>query len=300
MNEIKENRKPLITVVVLSYNRCNTLINTIEKLYEIEYMNKEIIVVDNASTDNTVKVLEKEYPEIVLIKLDKNHGVTSWNYGYKKAKGEYVLLLDDDAYPEKLSFEKCNEIFNKSKDVACIAFKILDKNGTYGLSGRWQPPNDYKSNFYPVFNGCCVMFNKKKLNYDKLIPLEFFKNLHELPVSCLIHNSGYKIYFDHSILAIHDFKNAGKYDYYNDSLVFKNSLVFSISYLPFPFNIFDLLRNILFYFSRALRWNWFPLYLDIIFKVKKIKVTRIKLKYYYELKKLKLHYTPFYYKLSKQ
>lgn len=300
MNQTHENKVPLISIVVLTYNRSEILLNTIKKVYEIEYKNKEIIVVDNASSDNTIKILEQKYPEINLIKLEKNYGVPSWNYGYKSAKGDYVLLLDDDAYPEKYSLQKSTEIFYKNENVACIAFKILNENGEYGFSGKWQPPEGYTGNYWPVFNGCCVLLNKKKLHIDVLIPFNFSKNLHELPVSSFIHNLGYEIYFDNSITAIHDFKSKKGYDSYNDSLIFKNSLIFSLSFLPHPFSILDTIRNILFYFTRSLKWGWFKSYIQSIVKLKKIKVERINLKYYKELKKLQLHFTPFHRKIIRK
>lgn len=44
-------------------------------------------------------MVKKEFPDVQLIQLEKNIGIAGWNEGFKVAKGEYVLVLDDDSYP---------------------------------------------------------------------------------------------------------------------------------------------------------------------------------------------------------
>jgi len=69
------SEEPLVTVNILSYNRKDELRFTLTKVYEQDYKNIEVIVVDNASSDGTLEMVEEEFPNVKLIKLDKNIGI---------------------------------------------------------------------------------------------------------------------------------------------------------------------------------------------------------------------------------
>ncbi len=293
----KQVLSELISVVILSFNRKEEVLNTIKKVNDVDYSNKEIIIVDNASNDGTTKEIKQNYPTIKIISLKNNIGVSGWNYGYNEAKGRFVLLLDDDAYPEKSSFKKCIDVFEKDKIVACIAFCIFNLKGEYGHSGKWQPPEGIEETYWPVFNGCCAMFDKYKIITNELIPKEIFLYLHEIPIAANLNTLGYKIFFSKSITGFHNFK---EYRPINDSYLFKNSLIFLKSYSPFPFNYYYIIQLILFFFTRAIRNKWFILYLTYLVKAKKIKyVKKVGLSYFYEIRKLQLFYIPFHHKIKK-
>ena len=91
---------PLVTVNILSFNRRDYLKITLEKVFEQSYKNIEVFVVDNASTDGTIEMVKKEFPQVRLIQLKKNIGIAGWNEGFKNAKGEFVLVLDDSFLTE--------------------------------------------------------------------------------------------------------------------------------------------------------------------------------------------------------
>jgi len=86
-------------VVFLAYNRREdlrrSLIATIE---ESEYPQSrlDVIVVDNASTDGTAEMLERDFGSVQVIRRPHNSGVSGWNDGFAAASGRYVLALDDD------------------------------------------------------------------------------------------------------------------------------------------------------------------------------------------------------------
>ena len=88
-----------VSFVILNYNREKELLITIGKTLELMAgkSNYEIIVVDNASTDNSVVSVSNTYPEVRLISRSKNIGIAGWNDGFELAKGEYLVVLDDDS-----------------------------------------------------------------------------------------------------------------------------------------------------------------------------------------------------------
>ena len=285
------NQFPLVTVNILSYNRKDELRISLQKVFEQDYKNIEVIVVDNASTDGTPEMVEKEFPIVKIIRLNKNIGIAGWNEGFKVAKGEYVLVLDDDAYPEKNSVRKAVTELKTNDLVACIAFNIYDIVSSKQHKTNWQPDEEiFDKTFWPVFIGCAAMFSKNKLKEILSMPEDYFLNLHELPISADMHSQGYKILFKKEIIAFHNFKKSTKYNKISDQIVFKNSLLFINEYLPVHFAFLYNCQSQLYYLSRSLRRKWFKEYLGIVLKNVYLKKNNKKIssEYFKVLRKLHL------------
>lgn len=113
----------MISVVLPTYNRTKTLGRAIESVLAQSYKDIELIVVDDASTDNT-ESLVSEYSDsrIRYIRLQENSGsCAARNAGIIAAKGEYVAFQDSDDYwrPDKLSIQL--EAFSNSKADICFS-----------------------------------------------------------------------------------------------------------------------------------------------------------------------------------
>jgi len=98
--------KPLVSVVIPTYNRSKLLKRAVRSVLNQTYSNLEILIVDDHSEDKTKKIgkkLEKESQKVRYIYQETNQGApAARNRGIKEAKGEYIGLLDDDdEYLEK-------------------------------------------------------------------------------------------------------------------------------------------------------------------------------------------------------
>ena len=115
---------PLVTVILTVYNR-PTVIKTIDSILRQTYTNFELLIIDNASTDNTVEKIKKiNDKRIKLVVNEENRGQTySLNRGLKLATGKYIARIDSDdiALPARLE-----------KQVS-----FLENNPDYGLCGCW-------------------------------------------------------------------------------------------------------------------------------------------------------------------
>ena len=91
---------PIVTVVLLAFNRREELRTTLAATRDLEYppARLETIVVDNASTDGTAAMVAEEFPCVSVVKRSTNVGIAGWNDGLERARGDFVLLLDDDCY----------------------------------------------------------------------------------------------------------------------------------------------------------------------------------------------------------
>ena len=132
-----------ISIIIPNYNGEELLKKNLPKVQSAIENSKnevEIIVVDDASTDTSVSVISNskfQIPNLRLIKNEKNLGFSSTvNKGVKGAKGEIVVLLNTDAYPESRFLDTLVEDF---KDPSVFAVGPMDKsieNGKVILRGR--------------------------------------------------------------------------------------------------------------------------------------------------------------------
>ena len=94
------SKKPLVTIVMATYNRAHMLDHAIEVVRRQGLSDWELIIVDDASKDNTPSVirpwLEKE-PRIVYVRHDVNQGISrAYNTAFLRARGEFIAMMDDD------------------------------------------------------------------------------------------------------------------------------------------------------------------------------------------------------------
>lgn len=128
------------TIVVVTRNREKLLKKCLDSLTANITTDYEIVVVDNASEDNTQKILSK-YKNVTRIINKNNIGVAAArNKGAAKANGKYIIFLDDDTYLKKgVSFQKIINYLKKNKQVGLVGPKILYPNGHVQESARSFP-----------------------------------------------------------------------------------------------------------------------------------------------------------------
>ncbi|MGH9557038.1 MAG: glycosyltransferase family 2 protein [Terriglobales bacterium] len=136
--------KPLISVVMLSYRRRNELTKGLESVRRQTYEPKEILVVDNNSGDGTPAFLAQEFPDVQVLGMSENLGCGGRNRGVEKARGEFVVTLDNDVRfesPDEL--EKIALAFAERPQAAVLVFKVLRENTGRLLLRDWCHPRSY-------------------------------------------------------------------------------------------------------------------------------------------------------------
>ena len=103
----KNENKYKISVVIPTLNRINTLQRALDSVINQTYKPAEIIVVDNGSSDGTLKFLREQYPKITILTENKIGVSSARNKGIKKSINQWIALLDsDDAWhPRKLEIQ---------------------------------------------------------------------------------------------------------------------------------------------------------------------------------------------------
>jgi glycosyltransferase involved in cell wall biosynthesis len=137
----------LFTVVIPSYNRATLIGGTLNSVLEQTYINFEVIVVDDGSTDNTAEVVKPFLDDyrVKYFKIKNSERGAARNFGVRQAKGDYITFLDSDdvflpwhlktAYEKVLSFD--------SPPAFHLGYEILHSNGEVNsLPSLPSPVND--------------------------------------------------------------------------------------------------------------------------------------------------------------
>ena len=116
-------KKPLVSVIIPTYNAENTLETCLKSVLEQTYDNLEIIVVNDGSTDNTLKIA-KSFKSVTVLSKSNGGPSSARNYGIKFANGSYVCFLDADDYLEKDFVQKMMS-FSTNQDNEIIVSGFL-------------------------------------------------------------------------------------------------------------------------------------------------------------------------------
>ncbi len=132
-NYPETNKKYEVSFVVPAYNEGKTIGESIKNIFDIDYPYiKEVIVVNDCSTDNTREVVEKllkKYPKLKLINNPKNLGnaARSQNVGLEHVKTELVAFVDADSFPARDTLKKMVGFFDDEK-VGVVTCPVLVRN----------------------------------------------------------------------------------------------------------------------------------------------------------------------------
>ena len=116
----------LVSIIILNYNADQLLLDCVESIMKTNYDNFEIIVVDNASADDSHKKCKEKFKKIRLIENEKNLGYCEGNnVGIQDAKGDFIVILNPDTTvePDWLSelvsvYNKCGEALYQPKHLS--------------------------------------------------------------------------------------------------------------------------------------------------------------------------------------
>ncbi len=99
-----------LSIVILSYNRCDALRRTLGELRLHRDCSEaaQVIVADNASKDSSARMVQEEFPSVLWVKQASNLGVETFNLGAGSAGRDLLLLLDDDSWPDAMGVRPCN------------------------------------------------------------------------------------------------------------------------------------------------------------------------------------------------
>ena len=123
---MKHQKKILASVIIVNFNNGKLLKESLKSIFNQSYKFKEIIVVDDFSTDNSLEILRKFKKKIKLIENKKKTSYGSYNQincyykGFLKSKGDFIFFLDSDDYFKKKKIEILIKKFRENESLKLI------------------------------------------------------------------------------------------------------------------------------------------------------------------------------------
>lgn len=130
-----------VSIIIVNWNTRKHLQNCLESIYsQTEGVEFEVIVVDNASTDGSTKIIKKEFPAVNLIESQENMGFAiANNQGIAIAKGRYVLLLNSDTIVLDDAIDKVVAFADSHPEAGITGCRVLNEDKTLQLSSFMFP-----------------------------------------------------------------------------------------------------------------------------------------------------------------
>ena len=121
-----------LSIIIVNYNTSKLIIQALNSVYKnSKNINFEIIVVDNASKDDSVEMIKKHFPQVILIQNNENLGFSKANnIAIKRSIGEYILLLNSDTIVMEDTLEKMIKYMNDNPDVGASGCKVVLPDGS--------------------------------------------------------------------------------------------------------------------------------------------------------------------------
>jgi glycosyltransferase involved in cell wall biosynthesis len=172
---------PLVSVICLCYNHSKYVVESLESVLSQSYANIELIIVDDASTDDSQDVIRNfidKFPEVKFIPLSRNIGnCRAFNIGWQASSGDYIIDLaaDDLLLPERISVGiDCFLTAGSEYGVHFCDARIIDENGNplrEHLTGSYFQDNVPEGIIFSTLltkyfiNPVTMMYSKALLDY---------------------------------------------------------------------------------------------------------------------------------------
>lgn len=243
--------RPLISIIIVNLSGKQLLLDCLKSLKKSTYKNMEVIVVDNGSVDDSKEYLKEEKimgRKIILIENKENLGFAKANnQGIKKARGEYILLLNNDTVTTPDFLRILLEKISKDSLIAVVQPKIifygtrrLQSGGAFFSPpgflyyfGYGQDPKHPRYNKQmEIFsaNGACMMIKKSVIDEIGLFDNDFFAYYEETDFCHRVWLAGYEVMYEPTAVVFH--KGSQTSRKMNSEFVifhsFKNKLMSSI------------------------------------------------------------------------
>lgn len=216
--KLLQKNKPSVAVVILNYNGKNYLEKFLPYVMTSTYESMEVIVVDNASSDDSVTFVENTFPDITLISLHENFGFAEgYNQGLQGINADYFVLLNSDVEPEPNWIEPIIEQMENDKTIGVCQPKIRSYHArdTFeyaGAAGGWldalgypfcrgrvfstleKDEGQYNDNQEVFWATGAAMFVRGRL-FHHLAGFDgrFFAHMEEIDFCWRVKKAGYKI-----------------------------------------------------------------------------------------------------------
>ncbi|WP_192821649.1 glycosyltransferase [Rufibacter sp. LB8] len=224
-----------LSVIIVNYNVSYFLEQCLLSVRKaVPGLNVEVFVVDNNSVDDSVEMVRRRFPEVILLANKDNLGFSKANnQAMRQAQGKYMLLLNPDTVVEEDTFLKCFQYMEANPKAGALGVKMMDGAGQYlpeskrGLPTPWVSftkmfglgklfPNSKSFNGYymghlpehatnevDILAGAYMFMRAEALQKVGLLDESFFMYGEDIDLSYRIQQGGYQVIYSPETRIIH-------------------------------------------------------------------------------------------------
>ena len=248
---------PKVSIVIPHWNNVEILSECLKSIGSTIYPDFEVIVVDNASTDNSVQYVKANFPDVKLIENDRNDGYAGGcNIGADLAQGKYLVFLNNDTIQNPNWISSLLSTIKSNSQIAAVQPKILNyfdrkifdyAGGSGGhmdvycfplARGRLFTHQENDEGQYDNKEKCfwssgtCFMVKKNIFFEAGGFDSSFFAHMEEIDFCWRAFNRGYSIYYISSSKVYHEGAATIKINSSKTFLNYRNSLFMLTKNLP--------------------------------------------------------------------
>lgn len=232
-----------VSICISTWNRVKDLKICLNSILNQDYKNVEVVVVDNASKDETEEYCRSLGNSIIYIKLKHEilNAMTTLNMAFNFANGKYVIVMDDDAYfKDNDGISKLVNIIQTDPRIFAVSANVVDNYGNPNMvisdGDRILTYDEINQNLGTIdwleFHGACTIFNRFLGNLLNWYDEKFVIYANELDLSIRASNQGNRVLYTNAVTAIHNAKSS-KPQLRNRYHGFKNILYIINEYFDF-------------------------------------------------------------------
>ena len=210
-----------MSIIIPNWNGLKFLPTCFEALKTQTYSDFETILVDNASSDESVSHTQINYPWVKIVQLAHNSGFTgAINAGIAVAQGEFVVLLNNDTEVTPAWLEVIRSTFAAHPEAGSVACKILlfDKRQTFHSAGDgvgkdgipinrgvWQKDTGQFDEDNFIFGGCggAIAYRKSALDEVGMLDEDLFMYCEDVDLNWRLQLAGYRCVFAPKAVVYH-------------------------------------------------------------------------------------------------
>ena len=218
---------PLASIIIPNWNGIEHLPGCLDSLRKQTYSSTEVILVDNGSTDGSQALVTGQYPEVRLMPLERNLGLTGGNnIGFKAAHGEILISLNNDIEAHPLFVEELVNALGKHPEAGMAAAKMLlfdrrdhihsagDGYGKDGIPfnrGVWQQDEGQFDEPGWIFGGCggAVAYRQAMLKDVGAFDESFFMYCEDVDLNWRAQLAGWRCWYAPQAIVYHKLSATG-------------------------------------------------------------------------------------------
>ncbi len=216
-----------ISIIVLTHNTCHLVLHCLERFYESALsLNWQVIVVDNGSTDGTGQAVAERFPQVALLRSERNLGFAGGNnLGLRRAKGRTIILMNSDVLAKPEVLAAAADALWAQQNIGVLSPRLLTPDGKpqpfafgkdptlgylllrglktilgLGPMHRWDVEHPVEVDWV---SGACMLVRQEAVEQVGLLDERFFLYFEDNDWCLRMRRAGWSVVYDPRFTVVH-------------------------------------------------------------------------------------------------